>query len=192
MLLTGYRSIGAESAAHFRRRSGRAGTAEASEASQALIARHMPMCSSTTSRRTGMSAGHRLGVRIVTRSPTAAPRRCMCVYVIEVVYSGFVAWQPIGWPNDCWLAGRPGTDCSASSKCLRGEARRMFAFALVRVVQCARAWLSSTERPRSRPSMIDQNREHLMGSLAGHCRPCSSAVRATSIRCCCSASSANL
>jgi hypothetical protein len=58
--------------------------------------------------------------------------------------------------------------------------------------QCTRAWLSSSERPRCRPSMIDQNREHLMGSLAGHCRPCSSAVRATSIRCCCSASSANL
>jgi SAM-dependent methyltransferase len=36
--------------------------------------------------------------------------------------------------------------------------------------------------------MIDQNREHFMGSLAGHCRPCSSAVRATSIRCCCTAS----
>jgi len=58
--------------------------------------------------------------------------------------------------------------------------------------QCTRAWLSSSERPRCRPSMIDQNREQFMGSLAGHCRPCSSAVRATSIRCCCSASSANL
>ena len=60
------------------------------------------------------------------------------------------------------------------------------------ICQCARAWLSSSDRPRSRPSMIDQNREHFMGSLAGHCRPCLSAVRATSIRCCCSASSASL
>jgi hypothetical protein len=58
--------------------------------------------------------------------------------------------------------------------------------------QCARVWLSSIDRPRSRPSMIDQNREHCVGSPAGHCRPCSSAVRATSIRCCCSANSANL
>ena len=32
--------------------------------------------------------------------------------------------------------------------------------------------------------MIDQNREHFIGSLAGHRRPCSSAVRATSRRCC--------
>jgi hypothetical protein len=29
--------------------------------------------------------------------------------------------------------------------------------------------------------MIDQNREHFMGSLAGHCRPCSSAVRAVQL-----------
>ena len=72
----------------------------------------------------------------------------------------------------CWPCGRRGTGGGAG--------------------QCTRAWLSSSERPRCRPSMIDQNREQFMGSLAGHCRPCSSAVRATSIRCCCSASSANL
>lgn len=62
----------------------------------------------------------------------------------------------------------------------------------IEVCQCARAWASSSESPCWRPSMIDQNREHFMGSLAGHCRPCSSAVRATSIRCCCSDNSANL
>jgi hypothetical protein len=30
--------------------------------------------------------------------------------------------------------------------------------------------------------MIDQNQEHFMGSPAAHCRPWSSAVRATSMR----------
>src|SRR5262245_8590382 len=32
----------------------------------------------------------------------------------------------------------------------------------VRVPQCARSWLSSSDRPLSRPSMIDQNREHFI------------------------------
>jgi hypothetical protein len=74
----------------------------------------------------------------------------------------------------------------------RADSDGSFELAPSEVCQWAWAWLSSSERPRVRSSMIDQNREHFMGSLAGHFRPCSSAVRATSIRCCCSASSASL
>ena len=84
---------------------------------------------------------------------------------------------------------RWGLACGALSRVIdrafEAKLARRFAFASVRVCQCARAWLSSGERPRSRPWMIHQNLEHFMGSLVGHCRPCSSAVRAISIRCCC-------
>jgi len=40
-----------------------------------------------------------------------------------------------------------------------------FAFASVSVLS-VRGWLSSSETLRIRPSMIDQNLEHFMGSLA--------------------------
>lgn len=101
-------------------------------------------------------------------------------------------------PRTCLRHGTRRHDPFDGLACDRGDGVEVAARvappgrAPVRTRQCARAWPSSSGRPRSRPSMIDQNREHFIGSLAGHCRPCSSAARATSIRCCCSASSANL
>ena len=112
-----------------------------------------------------------------------------------LLYTAPVIDAATALPTDVWASPPMLTDKQeelARQLQATGRSRCRFAFASVRVYQCARAWLSSSDRPRCRPSMIDQNREHFMGSLAGHCRPCSSAVRATSIRCCCSASSANL